>query len=324
MPLSYSLRLLCLIVCGVGSILVAAEIILYAFAPLILRSLACSSARRQELVLYAVQILPIMLSAALTAFGLVPDYLIHETNIASERVGWFCLALAFATTLWFARSFTSGWNLLAETVRFTRACRRGGQDVPAASTGTPIVAMQEMPPGLALVGLLRPLILISSSLLAQGGLDPLALEVALDHERAHARTLDNWKLFSLHALPSMHLRLPGGKTWSRHWSNAAECAADNDAVRGESTRALLLAETLVALSRNASTANLPVVSTTLMCAETDLVTRVDRLLQPVHEERSRDVREMLLLCSSLLGGALAFTLLLRALADLPEHLLHLG
>jgi beta-lactamase regulating signal transducer with metallopeptidase domain len=321
MALSYSLRLLCLIVCSVGLVSIAAEMMLWIVAPLILRLTVGVSARGQELVFCVVQMLPIFCAGGLTGVGLVPNYVIHETNFASERVGWLCLALAFAIVVWFARALVRGVHLLLDTARFARECRMSGEGLPSAQEEISIIAMRGTTDRLALVGLLNPFILISSSLLA---LDPLALEVALDHERAHARRKDNWKMLLLYALPSLNVRLRDGKTWMQHWRNATECAADHEAVRGEKTRALLLAETLVAVGRHARTENVAVVSTALVCGETDLVARVQRLIQPAAEGQLHDPNDVLLLCSTLLGGAIALVILLPVLADMPEHLLHLG
>jgi Zn-dependent protease with chaperone function len=323
MALSYSLRLICLILSCLGILQFAAEFILWALAPLLLRLAARSSARQREQTIYAVQILPAYLAISCVALAFVPNYILHETNLASERVGWFCLAFAAAIAGWYGAGLYRGVHMLMVTTRFTRACKRSSERLPTSHEQPPILTFRELPNRLALIGLLRPFILISSSLL-EGDLDPLALEVVLDHERAHAVQHDNWKLLSLQSLPRLNLVLRNGRTWMQLWRNAAECAADDDAVRGETARALLLAEALVSFSRYTSSEESPFVSTALVCGETDLVHRVERLIQPVPPSNAEEGRKGLVLLCSTLAGVIALTMLLPFLGDLPEHILHLG
>jgi beta-lactamase regulating signal transducer with metallopeptidase domain len=229
------------------------------------------------------------------------------------------------TATWYGISAFAGLRIALRTILFTRACRRDGQGVVAAPNQTPIITFSGPAHRVALVGLVDPFIFISSSLMEEGGLDPFALEVVLDHERSHAAQRDNWKLLSLHCLPRLDLRLPGGRTWMQLWRNAAEWAADEDAVRGSSVRAFQLAETLVYFSRHAGEQDRPVACTALLCGEAELVTRVERL---IHREADSSVPERrataLAFWSLVLVVALSLASLTPWLHELPEHLLHLG
>ena len=325
MALSYSLRLVCLIVVSAGLLQVALEILLWIGSPLLLRFLAILPIRQRERALYLVRLAPFVLAMLITVSFCVPWYLSNETNFAAERVGSLCLVLAAGGSAWYGISAFTGLRIALRTVLFTRACRRDGQRVLTPSEQTPILAFSGPSHRVALVGLVRPFIFISRALVEDGGLDPLALEVVLDHERSHATQRDNWKLLSLHCLPRLDLRLPVGSTWMQIWQNAAEWAADEDAVRGNSVRAFQLAETLVFFSVHAAARATRIASTALICREADLVTRVERLINRDAGSSAQGNRyAAAAFWTLLIATALFLATLTPLLHELPEHLLHLG
>jgi beta-lactamase regulating signal transducer with metallopeptidase domain len=325
MALSYSLRLVCLIVVSAGLLQLAFELLFWIGSPLLLWLLASLPIRQRERALYLARLAPFILAVLVTVGFCVPWYVSNETNFATERVGSLCLLLAAAVSTWYGISAFAGLRIALRTMLFTRACRRDGRDVVADPNQTPILAFSGPAHRVALVGLVRPFIFISSSLLEDGGLDPFSLEIVLDHERSHAAQFDNWKLLSLHFLPRLNLTLPGGSTWMKLWQNAAEWAADEDAVRGSSARAFQLAETLVFFSLHAATRIPKVASTALVCREADLVTRVERLIdREAGSSAPRRRYTALALWSMVVAAVLFLATLTPWLRELPEHLLHLG
>jgi hypothetical protein len=325
MALSYSLRLACLIVVSGGLLQLALELLLWIGSPLLLRLFASLPIRRRERALYCVRLAPFVLAVVATITFCVPWYLSNETNFAAERVGSLCLLLAAAVSAWYGVSAFGGLRIALRTALFTRACLRDGHGIATSSDQTPILAFSGPSHRVALVGLVRPFIFISRALVEDGGLDPLALEVVLDHERSHAIQRDNWKLLSLHCLPRLNLRLPAGSTWMQLWQNTAEWAADEDAVRGNRARALQLAETLVFFSVHAAARATRIASTALVCREADLVTRVERLINRDAGSSPQDNRyAAVAFWALLLVTALFLATLTPLLHELPEHLLHLG
>jgi beta-lactamase regulating signal transducer with metallopeptidase domain len=325
MALSYALRLVCVVAVSFGLLQVAFELLLWAAAPVVLRLLPSLSLRFRERTLYLVQLTPAMLALLGTAFCAAPQYIANETNLAPERVGWLCLVLAATIALWLAVRIALGIRMAVRTTQFSRDCRRIADGTYPAESRIPIVAVSLATPRVALVGLLNPFILISKSLLGAGGLNPLALEIVLDHERSHAAQHDNWKLLSLHCLPRLNLKLPNGKTWMQLWRNAAERAADDDAVGGNSGRGFLLAETLVALARSHAVASPRIACTNFLCDETELALRVESLIQANPEQTlPRSYKLGIAVCFLLAGGAVLLANLASALREVPEHILHLG
>ena len=327
MALSYPLRLACLIVVSVGLLQTIFELLLWVVAPAILRLVRALPLRRQERLLYAIQLIPTVFALAFTAGCLVPQYVSNETNFSAEGVGWICILLACLVSVnWWVRVFY-GMAMVVRTSLFGRTCLRGDGVIDRGHTQIPVIAIPGATPRVALVGLFRPFILISKSLTEAGGLDPLALDLVLEHERSHAAHRDNWKLLSLHTIPRLRLSVSKGKTWMQLWQNTAERAADEDAVQGSTSRALRLAETLVALARLRSTASSPLACTQFICAATELESRIDMLTQSGNHEpsvRGRMPAVEVGLGVLLLAAAIALLSLAPLLADLPEHILHLG
>jgi hypothetical protein len=325
MVLSYSLRVTCLIGVTLAILQVTMEIFLWIGTPAILRVVQSLALRQRERMLYLVQLLPVIVAILLTGLFFLPQYVSNETNLAPEHVGRLCIVLAASLYVWWGARIVRGIRMVGRTILFSRACRLVGQDSESLAPGTRLVTVSDQTPRVALVGLLRPFILVSKSLLDDGGLDPLALQVVLDHERSHATQRDNWKLLSLYCLPRLDMRLPGGKTWMQLWQSTAEWAADDDAVGDSSARALMLAETLVALARTQSAVGQQIACTYLVCEDTELAQRVERLVNRTPEVSLTQLHKTGLLLGfvalCVVAGSAAFSSVVRYL---PEHLLHLG
>jgi hypothetical protein len=318
--LSWSLRLLCLLLIVCGLLQATVQLILARCAPLILRRLQAAPARRRERILYSIQLAPSVAALFITAAACVPAYVRFEPNPGPESVSGLCLLLASAGALWITYSLLRGFRIAFRTVRFTRACRRSGQ-LLLRSSNPPVLAVARPAYPVALLGFLRPVIVVSAQLLADSRLRPEALTVALDHERSHALHRDNWKLLSLSFLPRLNLLFRD--PWEPSWRAAADWAADDDAVRGDATRSLLLAEALLHAARAVRPSSRPFACTALTSAEAGLAARIDRLLHPRAIRTNR---------SSVLPGFSAVILLaaLSAIAASPwiyslsESLLHFG
>jgi hypothetical protein len=326
MTLSYTLRLLCVLTLAIGLVLAASQITLALAARWILGALDATTARWRERILYLLQIGPALIAIFIAGALCLPSWLHGETNRESESVSALCLLVAALIALWFASTLFRGLALAFRTRRYARACRRSGQLLfPAGDI--PVLAVSD--PGLpvGLIGFLRPLILVSSGLLDASCSIPLAaFDLALAHERSHARHRDNWKLLTLAFLPRLHPRLPGGDPFRQPWQNAADWAADDDAVRGDPNRSFLLADALVLAARaaNASTARATYICTALTSAGADLAVRVHRLIHPQPSARTTAPSLLVALAAFALLAAAALCTLSPWIYNLSEHLLHLG
>ncbi len=324
MTLSYSLRLLCLVLLVFGGLCAVLQLTLARCAPFILRHLEPAPARRRERMLYRIQLAPTLTALFVTAAACVPAYVRFEPGNTAERVSGLCLFLATATGLWIAFSLLRGLLIVVRTIRFTRACRRSGQ-LLQTRCDTPVYTVKRPAYPVALLGFRRPLIILSADLVSDTRLHTDALEVALEHERSHAHHRDNWKLLSLSFLPRLSFLV--GNPWEPAWQAAADWAADDDATRGDVNRSLLLAEAIVQTARVAARrladTLAPVIHTALTSAESSLAARIDRLLhpRPACIERSPALRRVTL---ALVFAAVAAVAASPWIYPLSESLLHLG
>jgi hypothetical protein len=333
MIVSYTIRLLCLTLISIGLLQILLELLLWGFSGICLRFVDTISARQRERLLFLVQVVPLVGALFLAACLWIPHYARGEGDTGPERIGLCSLALVAGAALWFGMALLRGLRLAFATARFARACRSVGHAVDCRRINTPILCLPNVGCNIALVGLFKPIICIPQSQADGISLSPQALEIVLDHEQSHAAQQDNWKLFFLSAIPRLHLRLSGGASWMEFWRSAAEWAADDDAVRGDGARACLLAETLVAGSRQFAPRNQHIVATMLVSGfsagddrvscRTDLESRIDRLLfrRPIQPAKCGS---LLLFAIAALGFGTGMISMAPDFHKLSEYLLHLG
>jgi hypothetical protein len=326
--LSYSFRLLCLALLAIGGVQAVAELGFWLASPRLLKMLAGSGARRQEQVLFWGQLVTHALALALTLVFLVPRYVEAETNLDAERVGWLSAAAAALVLCRYIRALQHGIEMWARAIWMLRFCDTAEPVEGPYSTNFPLMSVAQPCPPLAVVGLVRPRILIAKSMLDRSKLSAEALGIALDHEQAHLRHRDNWKLFALACLPSLGLHTKMRPACLQLWRRHNDWAADDDAVRGDYPRALTLAESLVACSKSIPAKEPGYLFTGLATHEDELKARIERLIglnaspQP---KASNRFPVLLALAGVLL--AVACSLLAAAapwLHETAESILHLG
>ena len=325
MLLSYWGRLACLALVSVGVIQILLDALLWLVSPVIARFLEAAGIRAKERTFFTTQIATHLLACLLTFLFLVPQYMRRETNLELERVGILCILIAAAVFARYAHAVLRALTISAQTIRWHR--RLGAPFfLPAAEV--PVFCVPAHPP-LALVGLLSPRIVISKALLKEKSLPPAALDVAIAHENSHARNRDNLKLLLLSCLPHLGLKTARRPSVLRQWQSLAELAADYDAVGESPVRAVLLAETLLAVARTTSQNHQRILSAALLPHEEDLQNRINHLLCPTPLTFAQDrPAERLIMMSGavfVLATAVALFAYVVSLWHLfAECLLHLG
>jgi hypothetical protein len=322
MNLSWSMRLLCILIVVGGFVLAIAQIVLALAAPYILKSLDSATARWRERILYLLQIGPALFAAFIAGAICLPAYVHGERNLEPENVSVLCMLFASLIALWFGFALLRGFGITIRTLRFMSDCRRAGQPLPHSGS-IPVLAVPDPRAPVRLIGFLRPVILVSASFMRTA---PDAFGLALAHEQSHADHRDNWKLLTLSFLPRLNLLIPSADPWSDPWRNAADWAADDDAVRNDSNRSLLLAEAIVAAARSinsASSSNTSHICMSLTAADTSLAARVDRLFHPRHAPSIRP-SALLVLTALVLVATSAACALAPWIYELSERFLHFG
>lgn len=227
------------------------------------------SARRAADLLFAVRMLPLVLSALVTLAFTIPSFLLLEPRFSDEWIGVAPLLLGLSCLALFAYGFRRAIAAQVRTSHLVAEWLHGATalesrpDMPVFRTG-------KNTPTVTVVGLRDSKVLISESAIA--ALSAEELGTALRHEAAHIRSRDNLKklLFRFSTFPGM-------KNLEYAWSQAAEMAADDEAV-SSFRDALDLAAALVKLSRQSPVQPCAELSTALLQSSTEsLKARVQRL-----------------------------------------------
>jgi beta-lactamase regulating signal transducer with metallopeptidase domain len=284
MIFAYQMRLVCLCLEAIFLVNLTASTALLVLHRTTGRAAAAMRPQQAAKLFFTLRLFPSALSLFVVILLCIPSYLRYEPNFVNERLGWFCL---ITSVLGLALCLTSVYKLirlLTQRYFLDRQCRRMESISPAhlcSSTlgETSAFVLEEDVfgwPLLALVGILRPRLIISRRLL--NTLSDKQLEAALCHERAHQLSRDNLKRAFTLVAPGV-LPFVGGLSFlERQWERFAELAADDHATNGRIDHSLALAEALIQVARMGNVEHRIPLATSLSASSLELATRVNRLL----------------------------------------------
>jgi hypothetical protein len=221
-------------------------------------------------LLFAIRMLPLAISLAVTLALTVPSFVLLEPHAIREPVGDIPVVLGLCglvlvllgilnvtAAVWAASRTIATWvgdGLLV----------KGGSSVP-------VLRISRVVPALTAAGIFRPVVLISHTV--ESVLNQNELQSALRHEMAHVRRRDNLKKLLLRFVV-----FPGMAALEVAWLQATEMAADDAAV-STASEALDLAAALIKLSGLATLPSAPDIATTLVHAPLASVNaRIERLI----------------------------------------------
>jgi len=282
MNAAYLFRLACLSLASfflVNGIAGAATALFSSSAIRIAETMGPRSAAR---FLFILRMLPSVLGMTVVLGLCVPSYLWLEPQFASERVGIACLLLAALAGIASSRSLVRTARALRASARLRSEWRHSGGDAQLTREESQSVSdkrtllVQKKEPLLALSGIFRPRMVISRGVLA--ALSKEQLDVAVRHETAHRDSHDNLKRLFLVLSPEFFPFANGFAALEKTWARFSEWAADDEAVQGDSQRALSLATALLRVARMGARPRLSSLQTSLLPEDQDLSARVDRLL----------------------------------------------
>jgi Zn-dependent protease with chaperone function len=328
MILPYFFRLLCLCFASFLVLNAVAGLLVRAFSKSALRFADSRTPRSAARFLLALRMLPLVLAALFVSGLCVPSYLRFEPALTAERVGVICLLLGLLGGATWLLSIARSAHALLVSLRHNRLCQRAGQETHLSEKSSTLLVIENETPLLAMSGLLRPHLLVSSGVLR--ALSVEELDAALSHEHAHRASRDNAKRFLLLLAPDSLPFVSPLRALERGWSKFTEWAADDQATAGDPRRALSLAAALVRVARMGSSPTLPRLSTSLLAGDLDLSARVDRLLHEsprsqLNSARTWPTRPLLRIAGFLFAGCVAVLFLapstLSLVHKLLEHLL---
>jgi Zn-dependent protease with chaperone function len=273
----YTVRLLCLclasffLVNGVVGFLTALA------SRALIRTAESMRPRSAVRLLFAIRVFPCALAVGVVLALCVPSYLWLEPQASSERIGWVCLTLALLGAMGWCDSLARVGRAFAASLRFNRAWQQAGPETLLPGESSKAVIVEQASPLLALTGIFRPRLVVSQSVMSS--LSTEELHLALQHESAHLVSHDNLKRLVILLVPRSLPFFRGFSSLDQSWAKLSEWAADDEAVRGDSRRALLLAAALLQVARMGTAPRLSFLHTSLCASDHDLSARVDRLLR---------------------------------------------
>ena len=181
------------------------------------------------------------------------------------------------------------------------------RQVPGEPSG--ILEIPGQVPFLAIAGLASHQIIASGKVFDLLSQDEL--QVALQHERAHANSLDNLKHLVFLALPEILPGIHGFKEIEQSWSRFAERSADDAAIAGDPYRGVLLAGALVRIARFQQPLQSQPLLSCIISDGSELELRVSHLLgqstQTAPASRLLELVILLTAASPLIFSAMLFT-----------------
>jgi Zn-dependent protease with chaperone function len=273
----YLLRLLCLCLASFFAVNAVAGFLIYFASRAAIRMAELMRARSAARFLLMLRLLPCALGIVAVLALCVPSYLWLEPQAATERIGWACLALALLGAAGWFVSLARVTCALAFSARFNRAWQKTDCDTLLRGELSQAAIVEKEAPLLALAGVLRPRLVVSQAVLRS--LSAEELDLALQHENAHRISRDNLKRLFLFLSPAPLPLLRSYSSLERCWARFSEWAADDEAVRGDSRRALSLASALLRVARMGAAPRLSFLHTSLCADDHDLSARVERLLR---------------------------------------------
>jgi Zn-dependent protease with chaperone function len=231
--------------------------------------------------LFVLRMLPSVLGLTAVLGLCVPSYLWLEPQIESERVGVACLLLAGLAGAACSRSLIRTARAMRQSARLRKEWLHLGSGVSPEESPAVVdekaMVIQKKGPLLALSGIFRPRMVISRGVLTE--LSKEQLDVAVRHEIAHRDSRDNLKRLLLVLSPEFLPFANGFAALEKTWARLSEWAADDEAVQGDSQRALSLATALSRVARMGARPRLSALHPSLLPADQDLSARVNRLLR---------------------------------------------
>lgn len=200
-------------------------------------------------VLFALRLLPSIGGLLLTACLVAPAFLRFEPDHDGEQPGPLLLALSAAGLAMLA----AGVRHIARAIVLTRRLRlrwlSTASALPSLDGRTPAHLIDVAFPVVAIIGIFRPVLVVSTKV--AGGCSSDEVELIAAHERAHLRAGDNLKRLLVDGCPDILRWTATGRELSGAWAAAAEDEADDAATGGDRRARIAMASVLLRVARMA-------------------------------------------------------------------------
>jgi beta-lactamase regulating signal transducer with metallopeptidase domain len=323
---AYLLRLALLCCASFLLSYVAAATFVAVLAPAALRVAAEMKPRAAARFLYAMRMLPLIVSVLATIGLCIPSYLWLEPQGTPEKIGFACLFAALLSAALWCVSLTRAAASILHSRRWTRALPKSHRAIRMAGESCHVSLIEVEAPLLGLTGLFRSQVVLSRGV--QRALSAEQLDAALRHENVHRTAHDNFKRLLLLLAPAIWPFSRALVALDRDWARLSEWAADDEATNGDVRMRLELAAALVCVAQLGNALRQPLLCASLVADDRDLAARVLRLIegQATSPPKSPWYAPGLAISAALLTVCSATAAVLRpttlyAVHQLLEHLL---
>jgi beta-lactamase regulating signal transducer with metallopeptidase domain len=225
---------------------------------------------------FAARVLPAATALLFVGVVFVPSYWKYEPRDVVEGFDITLTALALGAAALLTTAIVRGVGAWRGAVRRTRVWMQSARPIAMGGTGIAVYEIDVDTPLMALVGVLRPRLLVTRGLVAALTDEELAASIA--HEVGHSRARDNLTRLLMRATPDLLTGTPAARAIERRWASAAEHRADRMAADDSPVARCALASALVKVARltPAMTPLAEPISTLIDGGE--IASRVERLL----------------------------------------------
>jgi peptidase M48-like protein len=266
----------------------------------------------------ALRLAPAVLSIAFVAVVFLPSYWRFEPREGVEGFDLTLTALAVLALAVIGSGVARGVAAWRSAARRTEEWMQTSRPLALDGAAMPAFAIDADAPVMALVGVLRPRLLVTRPVLE--ALTGEELQASVAHELGHWRAWDNLKRLAMRAAPDMWCATGAARSLERRWAAASEHAADRSAGAGERERCAL-ASALVKVARltpQAAPLDEPI---SALVDGGDITSRVQRLLEEEGGAAPRSSRWALLAIPAI-AVAFGYAPLLRTVHLVTEILVN--
>jgi Peptidase family M48 len=267
----------------------------------------------------ALRLAPGALSLAFAAFIFVPSYWRYEPR---EFVEGFDLSLTTLAAIALALLITAasrGLSAWRSARRRTAKWMGAARPIALSATSMPVFAIDTSAPMMALVGILRPRLLITRPVLE--ALTDEELSACVAHELGHRRALDNLKRLAMRAAPDLLFATSAARALERRWVAASEQVADRSAGDSGHVRCAL-ASALVKVARITPPMSAITEPISALVDGGDITERVRRLLDDAPSAAASRSMRGLPIAIPAAALALAYSPMLRIVHSVTEILVN--
>jgi Zn-dependent protease with chaperone function len=270
-----------------------------------------------------VRLFPAVAAALFVAAFFVPSYWRYEPREFTEGFDVTLTSLAAGALIVAAAAGARGIIAWRRAARRAEAWMRAARPVAVGHPGVPAFVIDDETPMMALVGVLRPRLLVTRGLLA--ALTGEELDASVAHEIGHWRAWDNLKRLAMRAAPDLLAVTSTAHAVERRWAAAAEHAADRRATGNDNPTRYALASALVKVARlmpPMTPVNEPI---STLLDDGEIASRVERLLDDralAPAARDHSTERLILLAGLTVTLALGYTPLLQIVHNATEVLVN--